>query len=84
MEIVHIIEQWPNCDNQVMEIHATTVDTAILAYLRRCALNAPIRQTIHVDANYTVVVFPDETCTIERLLPNVYTATWQLRTGVSV
>ena len=83
MEVIHIIEQWPNCDNQVMEIRANTIGTAISAYLRRCSLNEPIRQTIRVDSNYAVVVYPEETCTIERLSDNVYAATWQLRTKVS-
>lgn len=83
MEVIHIIEQWPNCDNQVMEVRANTIGSAISAYLRRCALNEPIRQTIRVGADYTVIVYPENTCTIERLSHNVYTAAWQLRTGVS-
>lgn len=38
MEVVHIIEQWSNEDNQVLEIHANTISGAKSAYLQRCRL----------------------------------------------
>ena len=81
--IVHIIENAPNYDGHPVEIHADTVDAAKVTYLQYSA-HATIRQIIHVDANYDILVYPEEICTMEKLSENVFVATWQARTWMSV
>lgn len=83
MEIVHIIEQWPNGDNQVLEIHAKTIADAKSAYLRRCRLGDVMCRINRIGKYHDVFSYPDEVCTMERLSKRVFVATWELKTGVS-
>lgn len=81
--IVHIIEKAPNYDGHTVEVHADTVDAAKATYLQY-SVHSTIRQIIHVDANCDILVYPEEICTMESLSENVFVATWQPRTGMSV
>lgn len=83
MEVVHIIEQWSNGDNQVLEIHANTISGAKSAYLQRCRLGDIMCRINHVNYDHDVFIYPDEVCTMERLSEHVFVATWELKTRVS-
>lgn len=83
MEIVHIIEQWPNGDNQVLEIHAKTIADAKFAYLRHCRLGDVACRINRVDFNHVIFTYPDEVCTMEYLSEHVFMATWELKARVS-
>lgn len=81
--IVHIIEKALNYDGQTVEVHADTADAAKATYLQY-SVHATIQQTIHVDANCDILVYPEEICTIENLSDNIFAATWQPRNRMSV